>query len=125
MCALEKPSRPLSVHDNVVVKLAEPTQFWVNGNIAFDARESLYTSTKELVDKIVYLIIKGLSHESLFKEGIKASVLEPGKEWITGTLRFRFVFEFIPVESEITEKPATNISDKTLENIYELVDKIS
>ena len=32
--------------------------------------------------------------------GIKGRILEPGKQWITGMIRVRFVVEFIPDEPE-------------------------
>ena len=36
--------------------------------------------------------------EELCEQGIKAEILEPGKNWVTGMIRLRLVVEFIPDE---------------------------
>ena len=75
MSKQEQPAKPLPVDDTVVVKVLERTYFYINSNLVLDASQSLYTSTKELVDKLVPPLIRTLSHEELFGEGMEAAIL--------------------------------------------------
>lgn len=100
MSKQEQPAKPLPVDDTVVVKLAEHTRFYIHSRVVLDASQSLYTSTKELLDKLVSPLINVLSPDNLFGEGMEAAILEPGKSWVKGKIRYRLVCEFIPEEPQ-------------------------
>jgi len=118
------------VNENVVVKLPKSTQIrTINSTLVFNASESpLYSSTKELEDKIVKPIRQSIRPEEIFTLGIKAEILEPEKKWVAGNLRLSFVFEFIPDiipdHPDVTSPCPTNMSEQTLQEISELVNKI-
>lgn len=110
MSESEKPFKPLPMDDGVVVKLPTGTDIVTVGNRVFRASGSpLYHSTKELEDKIAKPIYDNSSRE-LFKQGVKVEILEPGKKWVTGNLRLRLVFEFIPDEPENSKPPGESVS---------------
>ena len=44
-------------------------------------------------------------------------MIEPVKPWITGNIRLRLVYEFIPDQPEITEPSTGNLSELFLEDI--------
>ena len=96
----EQPAKPLPVDDSVVVKLPENTYFYINSNKVLDSTQNPYNSTGKLVDKLVSPLIDCLSPNKLFTKGIEATILEPGKPWVKGKIRFRLVYEFIPEEPE-------------------------
>ena len=100
MSKQEQPAKPLPVDDSVIVKLPEGKLFFINSNNVLDTRETPYTSTKKLVDKLVSPLIACLNPNNLLKEGIEAAILVPGKTWIKGKIRVRLVYEFIPEEPE-------------------------
>ena len=130
MSESEKFSKPLPVNENVVVKLPISTQIrTVNNTLVFNATESpLYSSTKEVDDKIVKPIRQHIRPEEIFKLGIKAEILEPEKKWVAGNLRLSFVWEFIPDiipdEPDVTNASTTNMSGKNFQEVCELVNKI-
>ena len=96
MSAPEQPSRQLPVADDAIVKLTETVKITAGSIFIFDSAQFLYSSTKEIADKLVKFIFNYTGEQDFFKEGIRAEILEPGKKWGTGTIRGRFVVEFIP-----------------------------
>ncbi len=100
MSALEQLSRQLPAADDVVVKITENIKITAGNVVFFDGAQFLYSSTKELADKLVKFVLTYATNHDLFKQGIKAEILEPGKKWVTGMIRLRFVVEFIPDEPE-------------------------
>jgi hypothetical protein len=110
MCFLEKPCKPLTVDTDVIIKLADLPHFNVGGRNIFGDNQGIYISTKDFIDKLIYRIILNVSHQNLFKEGIELAILEPGKPWVTGKLRFNISYEFIPNEPEIPETMTKELS---------------
>ena len=100
MNAPEQPSIQLPVGDDIVFKLIEDTNIGVSGGEILIPGSSPFISTKEFVDKLARYFLGMLYPSQIFKEGIKAKVLEPGKKWVTGMIRLRLVVEFIPDELE-------------------------
>ena len=100
MSAPEQPSIPLPVSDDVIVKITEPVKITAGSTLLFDSAQFLYSSTKEIADKLIKFILKNTGEQDFFKEGIKAEILAPGKKWVTGTIRGRFVVEFITDEPD-------------------------
>lgn len=49
------------------------------------------------------------SAEDCFTYGYSCRVLEPGKNWNEGRLRFRIVVEFVPDRIEVVNKPEKTI----------------
>ena len=106
----EQFSQPLPVDDNIIVKLPENTNISVVGNGIFKVRgSSLYNSTKEFVNKLAAPIYENSSLH-LFSLGVNVEILEPGKQWVSGKLRCRLVFEFIPDEQENNTTPSVSAS---------------
>ncbi len=101
MSAPEKTFKPLPVDDDVVFKLIEDTEISVySGNEIFNPRTTPLGSTKEFVDNLAKYFITRLYPDKVFKEGIEAKILEPGKKWVKGIIRLRLVVEFSPDEPE-------------------------
>ena len=90
MSAPEQPlkPKPIPVRNDVVVK-----QLTSGGSPS-------YQSSKEFVDNVLQPLRDSCYPEELCEQGIKAEILEPGKNWVTGTIRLRFVVEFIADEPE-------------------------
>ena len=96
----EQPYLPMPVNDDVIFKLIEDTTIGVSGGELLIPRPNPFISTKEFVDKLARIFLNMLYPGQIFKEGIKAKVLEPGKKWVAGTIRLRLVVEFSPDEPE-------------------------
>lgn len=115
MSAPEQPFKPLPVDDDVVFKLIEDLQIGVHGvNEFVDTRTTPFSSTKHFLDNLAKYFITRLYPDKVFKEGLKARVLEPGKKWVAGTIRLRLVVEFIPDEPEnngTTDKSVSTLDD--------------
>ena len=90
--------------NDVVIKLTKNIRISAGNFNLFDGTQFLYSSTKEIADKVAYFLINNLSNHDFFKEGITARILEPGKNWVTGKIRLRFVVEFIPDKPESNNK---------------------
>jgi hypothetical protein len=106
MNASEQAFKLMPVEDDVIVKLPVGTQIMSGGLWQFDASDSqLYNSAKEIVDRLAEPIYSSLEPKQLYEEGIKAEMLEPGRSWVTGKIRLRVVFEFIPDELENNKIP--------------------
>ena len=88
MSAPEKSFKPMPVSNDVVLK-----------RVAKDGSSS-YQSSKEFAKQVLEPIRDNCYPQELCKQGIKAEILEPGKNWITGAIRLRLVVEFIPDEPE-------------------------
>ena len=88
----EQPPKPLPVDDRVIVKVSS----------------DYYINTKQFASKV---------HDQGCQQGIKAEILEPGKQWETGRISCRVVVEFIPDEPEITELSTINQSVSHLRDI--------
>ena len=72
-------------------------------NIRDDISQRLYEELSE-----TDILPEGSDAEDCFNDGYICRILEPGKNWSEGRLRFRIVAEFIPddIESEnLTEQP--------------------
>lgn len=100
MNAPEEPFKPLPVDDDIVFKLINDEKIGVSGGEILNPGSNPLMSTKEFVDKLARYFISMLYPNLIFKEGIKAKVLEPGKKWVTGMIRLRLVVEFLPDEPE-------------------------
>ncbi len=100
MNAPEQPFIHLPVRDDVIVKINEKAFFSLNNVFIFNSDQFLYSSTQEIADKFVNIIADFSSNQDFLEKEIKAGVLEPGKKWVTGTIRLRLVVEFIPDELE-------------------------
>lgn len=108
MNASEQPFKPLPIDDDTVFKLINHAEIGVydtNLNARgpertpiFNPQANSFGSTKQFVDDLAKRFITKLYPDQLFKEGVKANVLEPGKKWVTGAIRLRVVVEFIPDE---------------------------
>lgn len=97
----EQPSKPLPADDSIVVKLINTEVIHGNNRLFHAGTNSpLHVSAKELVDKVATVVRHQIQPQRLFEQGIKVEILEPEKKWITGNIRLRFVFEFVPDESE-------------------------
>ena len=83
MSAPEQPYLPMSVSNDVVVKRA-----------ASDGSSS-YQSSKEFAEQVLEPIRDNCYPEELYEQGIKAEILEPGKNWVTGMIRLRLVVEYL------------------------------
>ena len=57
------------------------------------------------------ILPEGSDSEDCFNDGYICRILEPGKNWNEGRLRFRIVAEFVPDRIEVENK-----SDKPIEN---------
>lgn len=86
MNEIEKPSRPLLADDSVIIKIP--------GN------QNTYRNTKEFAGAYTESINCYFPADEIFRQGIKVELLEPGKNWVKGSIRLRLVFEFIPNELE-------------------------
>lgn len=96
---------------DIIVKLPKGTHMVFGTTVLFDASSStLYTPTKELVDKVKKHLCDPLFPQEIFKQGVKVEILEPGKQWASGKLRYRLVFEFIPDEQENNKIPSVSVS---------------
>lgn len=104
-------SKPFPVDDDIIVKLPKGTVIYYGNTYLFDASSSaLYTPTKELTDKVEKHLRKALGPQEIFEQGVKVELLEPGKQWTSGKLRCRLVFEFIPDEQENNKIPNESVS---------------
>lgn len=103
-------SNSFPVDEDVIVKLPEGTDIVVVGNRIFKVSgSSLYNSSKEFLEKLAKPIYDNSSRH-LFEQGVKVEILEPGKQWTSGKLRCRLVFEFIPDEQENNKIPSESVS---------------
>ena len=75
-------------------------------NIRGDISQRLYKGLSE-----TKILPEGASAEDCFTDGYACRVLEPGKNWNEGRLRFRIVAEFVPDQIEVE-----NTSDQPIEN---------
>ena len=120
MNAPEQPFKPLPIDDDIVFKLIENTIINTdNGEILNSGKNPLGT-TKNFIDKLAEKFLSMLYPEEIFAEGIKAKILEPGKKWVTGTIRLRLVVEFIPDELEnngTLDKFASSLDDMRSRNL--------
>lgn len=110
----EQSPKLLPVDDNVVLRLNERVQISNSNAIIFDASQYLYSSTKELIDKLAKYLLGNFKPQQLLQTGIQAEILEPGKQWKTGKIRCRIVFDFIPDEPEnnrITGESASSLDE--------------
>ena len=106
-----KFSNPFRVDDDIIVKLPKGTELSFGNIMLIDARTSaLYTSTKELTDKVEKSLRNAFYPQHIFEQGVKVDILEPGKQWTSGKLRCRLVFEFIPDEQENNKIPSVSVS---------------
>lgn len=106
----------LPIGDDIVFNLIDSTTIGINnGNEILNPRLSPFNSTKVFVDKLANTFLRIVYPEQIFKEGMKAKVLEPGKKWVTGIIRLRLVIEFIPEEPENNNK--TGQLDSTLDDL--------
>lgn len=107
----EQPFKPLPIDDDTVFKLISspeigvydtypPNQYGREKTSIFNSETNSFGSTKDFVDNLAKYFIAKLYPKQLFKEGVKANVLEPGKKWVKGIIRLRLVVEFIPDETE-------------------------
>ncbi len=117
MSESEKASRTLPVNDNVVIKFDARPKIIYATSMIFDGAQYVYSSTKEITDKLVKYGFGNLQPQQLVSDGIKAQILEPGKSWVTGKVCWRLVVEFIADEPEITEATTRNISELPLDSI--------
>ena len=105
----EQFTHPLPVDDNIIVKLPEGTDISVLDN-GFQVRgSSLYKPSSEVVNTLAAPIYDN-SSPHLFLLGVNVEILEPGKQWVSGKLRCRLVFEFIPDEQENNKTPSESVS---------------
>lgn len=79
MSESEQPSRQLSVANDVVIKITKNIKIPAGNFNLFDGNQFLYSSTKEIADKLAYFLISNFSNYEFFKEWITARILEPGK----------------------------------------------
>lgn len=100
MNAPEQPSIQLPVSDDVVIKITEDVKISAGNASIFNGAQFLYSSTQEIADKLGKFIVSYAGKDDFFGKEIKAKVIEPGKKWVTGTIRLRLVIEFIPDELE-------------------------
>lgn len=104
-------SNTFPVDGYIIVKLPKGTDINFGTTVLFDASSStLYTPTKELVDKVKKHLCDPLFPQEIFEQGVKVELLEPGKQWASGKLRCRLVFEFIPDEQENNKIPSVSVS---------------
>ena len=100
----EQFTQPFPVDDNIIVKLPQGTRVYLtkNSHYLFDANNStLYNTANELIKKLEHSVLNSsIGPDTVFKQGIKVEILEPGKQWTAGKFRCRLVFEFIPDEQE-------------------------
>jgi len=108
----EQPPKPLPTDDSIIVKLPQGTRIIQGGNAVINAANSLlHISTKEFVEKVATAIVQPFQPlEELFRQGIRVEILEPEKKWVTGKIRLRLVFEFVPDESENNKTPGEFVS---------------
>ncbi len=74
--------------------------FYTGDRVSFNAKKSPFDSTKTFVNKVAEYICGSINHKELFQKGLNAEILEPGKQWKTGKIRCRLVFDFIPDQLE-------------------------
>ena len=117
MSQSEKFSRTLPINENVVIKFDEHPKIINGPTPIFDGTQYIYSSTKEITDKLVKHVFVGLQPQQLLNDGIKAQILEPGKNWTTGKVRLRLVVDFIADEPEMTEATTENISELPINGI--------
>ena len=104
-------SKPFPVDDNIIVKLPQGTGINSGNTELLNAWSSaLYIPTNELADKVEKALRNVLKPQTIFEQGVKVEILEPGKQWTSGKLRCRLVFEFIPDEQENTKIPSEAVS---------------
>lgn len=104
-------SKPFPVGDDIIVKLPIGTNIYFGNTVLLDAYSSaLYTPTKELVAQVEKPLRKALNPQDIFEQGVKVEILEPGKQWTSGKVRCRLVFEFIPDEPENNKIPSESVS---------------
>ncbi len=107
----EQPPKPLPTDDSIIVKLFQGTRIFHGSNVVIDAANSpLHIPTKELVEKVATAIVQPFKPLELFRQGIRVEILEPEKKWVTGKIRLRLVFEFVPDESENNKTPGEFVS---------------
>ncbi len=83
-------------------------------NVRSDISQRLYEELSE-----VEILPEESSAEDCFTSGYVCRVLEPGKNWNEGRLRFRIVAEFVPDRIEVMNevvKPIENPLDTFREN---------
>jgi len=107
----EQPPKPLPTDGSIIVKLPQRTQILHGINAVIAATNSpLHISTKEFVEKVATAILQQVQPLELFQQGIKVEILEPEKKWVTGKIRLRLIFEFVPDESENNKTPGEFVS---------------
>ncbi len=96
----ELPFIQLPVSDDVVIKVAEDVKISVGNTFIFNGAQFLYSSTQEIADKLAKILVSYAGKDDFFGKEIKAKVIEPGKKSATGTIRLRFVVDFVPDKLE-------------------------
>lgn len=89
---LEQTSEPLPVDENTILKIFHGT-----------SQSPLYQSTQDFVNLMTTEPIS--CNDELYQQGTKVEILEPGKQWKTGKIRLRLVFEFISDKQENNKSP--------------------
>lgn len=111
----EQFSKMFPMEDNIIIKIPVGTDIVISNNRVVNATGStLYNSAKEFIDKLLKPI-RGNFSSQLLNQGMEVEILEPGKQWQTGKIRCRVVFEFVTDELENNK-----ISDNSISSLDEL-----
>ncbi|MBV9386376.1 MAG: hypothetical protein JOZ78_08110 [Chroococcidiopsidaceae cyanobacterium CP_BM_ER_R8_30] len=107
----KQSSKPFPRDDSIIAKLPQGTRISLGNTAVIDASQfPLHIPTKEFVNKIAAPICKYINSLELFQQGTKVEILEPEKKWVTGKIRLRLVFDFIPDGLEINKTSGEFVS---------------